>query len=132
MLNIRAIDLNRCKDLEKKRKFRSLQILKEQEKKLRKRKSIKSYDDWLIDAHNCWKVNTRNDFDKNNCNSIESLAVKKNINVKVTSKFINGKMLRFSKISLGNFIYDVTNVMAFSGNNTQDIFLNLDIIKHYP
>lgn len=45
MLNIRAIDLNRWKDLEKKKKFRSFQILKEQEKKLRKRKLIKSYDD---------------------------------------------------------------------------------------
>ena len=35
----------------------------------------------MIDAHNCQKVKALIDFDKNNCNSIGSLAVE---NVKVT------------------------------------------------
>ena len=51
------------------------------------------------------------DFDKNNCNSIKLLAVKMNANVKVTSEFMNGKMLTFSKISLASFIYDIIKLM---------------------
>ena len=53
----------------------------------------------MTDEHNCQKVKTLIDFDKDNYNSIESLVAKKSTNVKITSAVINGKMLTFSKIS---------------------------------
>ena len=53
----------------------------------------------MTDEHNCQKVKTLIDFDKDNYNSIKSLVVEKSTNVKITSAVINGKMLTFSKIS---------------------------------
>ena len=46
-------------------------------KKLHTRKSIKSFEVRMTDADNHQKVNTLIDFDKNNCNNIKLLAVKK-------------------------------------------------------
>ena len=40
------------------------------------------------------------DFDKNECNSIKSIAIRGNTTIEVTSRFIKGKMLMFSKISI--------------------------------
>ena len=46
------------------------------------------------------KIKTMIDFDKNECNSIKSIAIKGNTTIEVTSRFIKGKMLMFSKISI--------------------------------
>ena len=40
------------------------------------------------------------DFDKNECNSIKSIAIRGNTTIEVTSRFIKGKMLMFSKVSI--------------------------------
>ena len=69
------------------------------------------------------------DFDKSNSNSIKSLAVKKNINVKVKSRFMNGKMLTFAKISLASFFYDVIDVFALPKEQVRGIYDQNDIIK---
>ena len=44
----------------------------------------------------------------------------KNANVKVTTKFMNGKMLTFSKISLTSFVFSVVDVFLFPDNVTQE------------
>ena len=46
------------------------------------------------------KIKTMIDFDKNECNSIKSIAIKGNATIEVTSRFIKGKMLMFSKVSI--------------------------------
>ena len=86
----------------------------------------------MIDnVYNCRKVKALIDFDKSNSNRIKLLAVIKNRNVKITSKFMNEKMLKFSKISLASFIYDIIEVFAFPDDNTRGIFSKLNIIKCY-
>ena len=78
----------------------AVECLKRQEKK-RKRRVIK--DDLDLRTEKLLKdrrVKTMIDFEYNDCKSIKSLAIKKNTNVKVTSRFIKGKMLMFAKLSI--------------------------------
>ena len=52
------------------------------------------------------KVKTVIDFSHQDTASIKALGVKKNETVKITTRFIKGKTLMFSKISLKAFVYD--------------------------
>ena len=51
--------------------------------------------------------------------SIKSLAVNKNYVVKPTSRFFNGKMLMFAKLSLMSFIYKLVEVFYFPNEKTK-------------
>ena len=62
------------------------------------------------------------DFEYNASNSIKSLAIKKNTSVKVTSRFIKGKMLMFAKLSIKSFVYDMIDVFCFPNNDIQLIY----------
>lgn len=46
------------------------------------------------------------DSDKNESDSIKSMALKGNTAKDVTSRFIKGEMLMFAKLSLKSFVYD--------------------------
>ena len=68
-------------------------------------------------------------FEHNNCNSIKSLAIKKNNNVKVTSRFIKGKMLMFAKLSIKSFVYDMIDVFCFPNSDIRSIYEHYQIEK---
>ena len=51
------------------------------------------------------KTETMIEFDCNECNSIKSIAVKKSMEVGVT-RFIKGKVLIFSNLSIKSFAYN--------------------------
>ena len=68
------------------------------------------------------KVKTMIDFEYNASNSIKSIAIKKNTNVKVTSRFIKGKMLMFAKLSIKSFVYDMIDVFCFPNNDIQAVY----------
>ena len=61
------------------------------------------------------------DFDRKNCNSIKSIALKTEPNVKVTSRFISRKILMFAKVSLKSFIYDMIDVFCFPNETVKEI-----------
>ena len=84
------------------------------------------------DANRDTLVKTVTDSNQDICVSIKSLAMKRNTNVKVTSKFMNGKMLTFSEMSAGDFIYDVIDVFTFPYDATRDIHLQNKIINCLP
>ena len=100
----------------------AVECLKRKERK-RKRRIIK--DDLDLRTEKLLKdrrIKTMIDFENNNCNSIKSLAVKKNTNVKVTSRFIKGKMLMFAKLSIKSFVYDMIDVFCFPNADIQSIY----------
>ena len=100
----------------------AVECLKRKERK-RKRRIIK--DDLDLRTEKLLKdrrIKTMIDFENNNCNSIKSLAVKKNTNVKVTSRFIKGKMLMFAKLSIKSFVYDMIGVFCFPNADIQSIY----------
>ena len=53
------------------------------------------------------------DFDKNECNSMKSVAVKGNTTVDVLPRFIKSKMLMYAKIVLKSSVYDLIDVFCF-------------------
>ena len=71
------------------------------------------------------------DFGRKECNSIKPIALKVNVNINVTSRFINGKMLMFTKISLKCFVYDMIDVLCFPTEEVKMIYDKYNIIKCY-
>ena len=84
----------------------------------------------LEDAFKNKKIKTIIDFDRKECNSIKPIALKVNMN-QVTSRFINGKILMFAKISLKCFVYDMIDVLCFPTEEVKMIYDKYDIIKCY-
>ena len=104
---------------EKLKQLDGVECLKRQERKRKKR--IKK-DDLDLRTEKLLKdrrVKTMIDFEYNASNSIKSLAIKKNTNVKVTSRFIKGKMLMFAKLSIKSFVYDMIDVFCFPNKDIQ-------------
>ena len=53
---------------------------------------------------------------------IQSFSVKKNDNVKLTTRFLSGKMLMFAKISLMSFIYELVKSSYFPNESFKKIY----------
>ena len=69
------------------------------------------------------------DLDEENTNGIKSLAVKKKSNVKLTTRFIKGKMLMFAKTLLHSFVYNMIDVFSFPNQVLQEIYEKYQIKK---
>ena len=54
--------------------------------------------------------------------SIKSIAIEKSTKVNLTTKFLNGKMLMFSKVSIKAFVYDLIDVFMFPNEDVQKIY----------
>ena len=67
------------------------------------------------------KIKSLIDFDEEYCSSIRSVAVQKAVNVNIKTRFLNGKMLMFSKISLKSFVYDLIDVFMFPNEDKRNI-----------
>ena len=61
-------------------------------------------------------------FDEEYSCSIRSIAIEKSSKVNLTTRFLNGKMLMFSKLSIKSFVYDLIDVFMFP---------NEEIIKRF-
>ena len=62
------------------------------------------------------------DFDCETAAGINSLAVNKNYNVKVTARFFSGKMLMSAKLSLMSFIYELVETFYFPNEKTKKVY----------
>ena len=77
------------------------------------------------------KIKTMIDFEENNSASIKSLLIKRSTNIKVSSRFIKGKMLMFAKLSIKSFVYDIIDVFCFPNEKIQEIYNKYQIEKCY-
>ena len=98
-----------------------LKLLKAKEKKSKKRK-IYEIDTQVEKALKNKKIKTMYDFTRSECNSIKSIVVKSNETIKVSSRFIKGKMLMFAKLSLKSFVYDMIDVFCFPNEEIRQIY----------
>ena len=57
------------------------------------------------------------------------LAIKKETKVNLTTRFLNGKMLMFSKTSIQSFVYDLIDVFKFSDDVVKEIYEKNEIQK---
>ena len=67
------------------------------------------------------------EFNSHESVSIKSFVVKKNDRIKVTTRFLSGKMLMFAKLLLMSFIYKVLETFCFPDENFHEIFKNYGI-----
>ena len=81
------------------------------------------------EAHKNNKIKSLIDFDEANTNDIKSIAVEKKSNIKLTNRFIKGKMLMFAKASLQSFVYDMIDVFCFPNHAVQEIYKKYQIEK---
>ena len=94
----------------------------EKKKKTRKRTKLIYFSERQKHALNDSKVKSLIDFDQSQAASIKSLSIEKNVNVKLTTRFLNGKMLMFSKLSIKSFAYDIIDVFMFPNEKTTKIY----------
>ena len=81
------------------------------------------------DAFRNHKVKGLIDFDEESCSSIKSLKVQKDMKINLTTMFLNGKMLMFSKISIKSFVYDLIDVFVSPKEKVTKIYNNYKIQK---
>ena len=71
------------------------------------------------------------DFDNEHSTSIKALMIKQNPNVKVTTRFLSGKMLMFAKVSIKRFVYDLIDVFIFPDEKIKTIYEKYKVKKCY-
>ena len=81
------------------------------------------------DAFRNHKVKILIDFDEEYCSSIKSLKVQKDVKINLTARFLNGKMLMFSKISIKSCVYDLIDVFVFPFEKVTKIYNDYKIQK---
>ena len=62
------------------------------------------------------------DFDEEYSCSIRLLAIEKSSEINLTTRFLNGKMLMFSKVSIKSFVDDFIDVFMFPNSEIQEIY----------
>ena len=107
----------------------ALNNLKKVEKRNKKRTILRDYSERMDADNKNTKIKTVIDFIDQDTASIKALGVKTNDKVKITTRFIKGKMLMFSKVSLKAFVYDLIDTFCFPSEKVQEIYARNDIIK---
>ena len=74
-------------------------------KRNKKKRTLYHYLERQEEAYRNNKIKSLIDFDEAYVSSVKSLAVKKETKVNLTTRFLNGKMLMFSKTSIQSFVY---------------------------
>ena len=107
----------------------ALEKFKEKESKHHRKQGLHSYFDVIDKANNDNKIKNVIDFSEQDVASVKAVAVKRKDKVKITTRFMKGKMLMFSKISLKSFVYDVIDIFCFPDTVIADIYNKNDILK---
>ena len=98
-------------------------------KRQKKKRTLYHYLEREEEAYRNNKIKSLIDFDEECVSSIKSLAVKKETKVNLTSRFLNKKMLMFSKTSIQSFVYDLFDVFMFPDEDVKKIYENNEIEK---
>ena len=108
-----------------------LESIKSKRKKHHQRTGLTSYVDRLDMANKNDKVKAIIDFSDQDTASIKALSIKTNCKVKITTRFIKGKMLILSKVSLKSFVYDIIGIFCFPDEEVKEIYNRHKIIKTF-
>ena len=102
----------------------------EKNKKVKKRK-FKNVDEKISDCLGPRKTKMVFDFSNRESASIKSFAVRKRYKIKVTTRFMSGKLLMFAKLSLKSFRYDIAEKFCFPAEVVAEIYKKYLIEKVY-
>ena len=104
------------------------------EKKLnknKKRKTLHDYETRKDELFQNQQFKNSIDFDDEYSSSIRSVAIKKSQKINLTTRFLNGKMLMFSKISVKSFVCHLIDASMFPNYETQKIYDKYKINQCY-
>ena len=105
--------------------------LEAKRKKQKRKLTLVDYTDRMSEANQKTNVKSMTEFDQEQSNSIKAVMVKQNPNIKITTRFISGKMLMFAKISIKSFVYDISDVFMFPDATVRSIYEKYKIEKCY-
>ena len=80
-------------------------------RKTKRKISLIDYSERKKEALTNQKVKSLIDFDDQYSASIKSIAIQNESKIHLTTRFFNGKMLVFSKVSIKSFVYDLIDVL---------------------
>ena len=104
----------------------------DQNKKKNKRKiSLIDYSESKNDALTNQKVKSLIDFDDQYSASIKSITIQNESKIHLTTRFWNGKMLVFSKVSVKSFVYNLIDVFMFQNDEIKEIYKKYNINQCY-
>ena len=92
----------------------------EKKQKLKKRK-FKNVDEKILDCLDPRITKMVVEFNDRESARIKFFAIKKRNEIRVTSRFMSGKLLMFAKLSLKSFIYDLSEIFCFPIKEINDI-----------
>ena len=124
-IKLNTINVKRLSDLEAAENF------EKKKKKNKKRLNFVNFSERKSKALRNQKVKALIDFDEEYSSSIKSLAVKQSNKVNLTTRYLNGKMLMFSKVSIKSFIYDLIDVFMFPNEEIKKIYLEFKVDRCY-
>ena len=113
---------------EKQQDLESVEAFERKNKKMKRKRTIVDMSRHK-EAYKSNKIKNIIDFDEEHTNTIKFLAVEKKSNVKLTTRFMKGKMLMFAKTSLQSSVYDMIDVCCFPGQVFQEICKKYHIEK---
>ena len=91
-------------------------------KKTKKRKTLHDCDTRKDEVFTNEQIKSLIDFDDEYFSSIRSVAIQKSTKINLTTRFLNRKMLTFSKVSIKSFVYDLIDVFMFPNYEIQKIY----------
>ena len=78
------------------------------------------------------KVKSLIDFDEEySCSIRSSVAIEKSSKINLTTRFLNGKMLMFSKVSIKSFVYNLIDVFMLPAPKIQEIYRQYQVDRCY-
>ena len=99
--------------------------------KRKKRTKLIDFTDRKNEALTNQKVKSLIDFNEGYTCRIKSVAIEKSSKINLTTRFLNGKMLMFCKVSIKSFVYDLIDVFMFPNQEIQEIYRQYQVNKCY-
>ena len=124
-IKLQTIKNERLQQIEAREKF------EQQQKKNKQRTKLTDFADRKSDAFTNQKVKSLIDFNQQYSWSIRSIAIEKTNKVNLTTRFLNGKMLMFSKVSIKSFVYDLIDIFMFPNQETKEVYKKYQVEKCY-
>ena len=109
----------------------SLEAAEKIYQKNQKRASLVDYVHRKNEALTNQRVKSLIDFDEEYLCSISLIAIEKSSKINLTTRFLNGKMLMFSKVSIKSFVYDLINTFMFLNAEIREIYKKYKVNRCY-
>ena len=122
-IKLQTIKNERLQQIEATEKF------EQQQKKNKQRTKLTDFAKRKSDAFTNQKVKSLIDFNQQYSWSIRSIAIEKTNKVNLTTRFLNGKMLMFSKVSIKSFVYDLIDIFMFPNQEIKEVYKKYQVEK---